>query len=76
MIIADVIEVQEFPELAQLYAVRAVPKTVINNIAQILGAVPEETFVAKVLEMGQKEASEKRLQQPEEAQGMTTRLKE
>ncbi len=47
---ADVVEVQEFPSLAQRYRVMGVPKTVINETVQFLGAVPEETFVGKVLE--------------------------
>ena len=47
---ADVVEVQEFPYMAQRYRVMGVPKTVINETLQFLGAVPEETFVGKVLE--------------------------
>lgn len=47
---ADVIEVQEFPYIAQKYRVMGVPKTVINETVQIMGAVPEETFMNKVLE--------------------------
>lgn len=37
---ADVIEIQEFPELAQKYQVRGVPKTLINEKEELLGAVP------------------------------------
>ena len=47
---ADVIEVQEFPNLARKYMVSGVPKTVINNKVQFVGAVPEATFIGKVLE--------------------------
>ena len=47
---ADVVEVQEFPSMAQRYRVMGVPKTVINETVHFLGAVPEETFVGKVLE--------------------------
>lgn len=46
---ADVIEVQEFPDLAQRYRVMGVPKTVINESVQFVGAVPEEAFVENVL---------------------------
>lgn len=49
-IIADVIEVQEFPFLSQRYMVTGVPKIVINDRVQFVGAVPEATFVDKVLE--------------------------
>ncbi len=47
---ADVVEVQEFPFLAQRYMVTGVPKTVINNRVQFVGAVPEAVFVDKVME--------------------------
>ena len=36
--------------LAQRYMVSGVPKTVINNSVQFVGAVSEEAFVDKVLE--------------------------
>ena len=49
---ADVVEVEEFPTLARMYSVRGVPKTVINQVIQFVGAVPEEHFVAKVLQAG------------------------
>ena len=39
------IEVTEFPDLAQKYHVNGVPKTVIDDEVEILGAVPEEEFV-------------------------------
>ena len=53
---ADVIEAQEFPYLAQSYGVRAVPKTVINNAIEILGAVPEPVLVQRMLTaVGQEE---------------------
>jgi hypothetical protein len=46
---ADVVEASEFPELSQRYAVSAVPKTVVNDAVEILGARPEGAFVAEVL---------------------------
>jgi len=49
-IVADVIEVQEYPQLVQAYAFRGVPKTVINEHLTFTGAVPEGTFVQRVLE--------------------------
>lgn len=49
LIRADVVEVQEFPYLAQTYRVQAVPKTVINNTVEVLGAVPEQALLQKVL---------------------------
>ena len=46
LILADVIEANEFPELSERYGVRSVPKTVINDRVQFLGSLPE----AKVLD--------------------------
>jgi hypothetical protein len=64
LITSDVIEVQEFPTLAQTYAVRGVPKTVMGTTSplagvapqvQFVGAVPEAEFVDRVLQAGTKE---------------------
>jgi len=48
-ILAEVIEVQEFPQLAQQYGVRSVPKTIINDMTEVQGAVPEFTFLDRIL---------------------------
>ena len=40
----------EYPELVQQYRITGVPKTVINDVADILGAVPEAQFVESVME--------------------------
>ena len=45
---ADVIEAQEFPDLARRYAVRGVPKIVINDEVEFVGALPESQFLAYV----------------------------
>ena len=45
---ADVVEVSEFPDLAQRYMVRGVPKTVINDSVEFVGNVPETTFVEHI----------------------------
>ena len=55
---ADVVEVQEYPHLAQAYAVRGVPKTVINDRVSFTGAVPEATFVQRLLEAVGADAAE------------------
>ncbi len=44
-ITADVVEVSEFPDVASRYAVRGVPKTVINDTVEFLGNVPEPIFL-------------------------------
>ena len=46
---ADVIEANEFPSLSARYAVQAVPKTVVNDRVEFLGAMPEERFLREVL---------------------------
>jgi predicted DsbA family dithiol-disulfide isomerase len=43
-VIADVVEVSEFPDMAQRYGVRGVPQTVINDAVQFVGNVPEPVF--------------------------------
>lgn len=46
---ADVVDVSEFPHLGQKYSVMGVPKTVINEQIEIVGAVPEAQFIAHVI---------------------------
>jgi predicted DsbA family dithiol-disulfide isomerase len=48
------VEVAEFPHLAHRYAVRAVPKVVINEKVSFEGAYPEEEFLRKVIEASAK----------------------
>jgi predicted DsbA family dithiol-disulfide isomerase len=48
-ITADVVEVSEFIDMAQRYQVRGVPKTVVNEHIEIMGAVPEPRFIQEVL---------------------------
>ncbi|MSQ40201.1 MAG: hypothetical protein EXR55_00760 [Dehalococcoidia bacterium] len=71
-ITAEIIEAQEFPDLARLYNVMAVPKTVINGTVQFVGAVPEKTLLRRVLEaIGEELAGE---DEKEEGVGGTTTL--
>jgi predicted DsbA family dithiol-disulfide isomerase len=48
-ITADVVEVSEFIDMAQRYRVQGVPKTVVNDRIEIVGAVPEPRFVQEIL---------------------------
>ena len=48
-ITADVVEVSEFIDMAQRYRVQGVPKTVVNDRVEFLGAVPEPRFIQEVL---------------------------
>ena len=51
LIHATCIEATEFMDLSRQYRVTGVPKTVVNGTIEILGAVPEETFVRTVLQL-------------------------
>jgi predicted DsbA family dithiol-disulfide isomerase len=42
---ATCVEATEFIELTRRYRVTGVPKTIVNDKIEILGAVPEDTFV-------------------------------
>jgi glutaredoxin-like protein len=46
---ASGVEVTEFPDLARRYAVSGVPKTVVDDRVEILGALPEQAFVEQAL---------------------------
>ena len=49
MISADVIDSNEFPTLAQKYAVIGVPKVVINEKVEFMGAFSEDLFAEHVV---------------------------
>ena len=49
MVKADVIDASEFPTLAQKYAVIGVPKIVINEKVEFMGAFSEDLFAEHVL---------------------------
>jgi glutaredoxin-like protein len=46
---ADAVDASEFPDLADQYHVRGVPRTVANDTVHIEGAVPEATLLAELL---------------------------
>jgi predicted DsbA family dithiol-disulfide isomerase len=48
-IMAFAVEATEFPDLARRYQVSGVPKTVVNDTVQILGALPQEMFIEQAL---------------------------
>jgi predicted DsbA family dithiol-disulfide isomerase len=43
------VEATEFPDLARRFRVSGVPKTVVDEEIEILGALPEEAFVEQAL---------------------------
>jgi glutaredoxin-like protein len=54
-ITAYAVEVTEFPDLARRYRVTGVPKTVAGDV-EILGALPEDDFIAQALGDAQTES--------------------
>ncbi len=60
---ADMVEASEFPHLANRYDVYGVPRTVINEVIHVEGAVPEASLVPEVMrvmndaEMGRLQAA-------------------
>ena len=48
-ITAFAVEATEFPDLARRFRVSAVPKTVVNDDVEVLGALPESAFVDQAL---------------------------
>lgn len=53
---ADMVEAMEFPELADHYGVYGVPRTVINEVIHIEGAVPEGYFINELMKVTDPEA--------------------
>jgi glutaredoxin-like protein len=49
-ITAYAVEATEFPDLSRQYQVTGVPKTVVNDQVEILGALPPDAFVAQALD--------------------------
>ena len=52
---ADVVEATEFPDLSQRYEVRSVPKIVVNDTVEFVGAQPEPRFMAAIAKAVRKE---------------------
>jgi len=46
----SIVEATEFPELVRRYQISGVPKTVVDDRVEILGALPEEMFVPQVVQ--------------------------
>jgi predicted DsbA family dithiol-disulfide isomerase len=51
LITADAIEATEFMDLSRKYHVTGVPKTIVNETIEIMGALPEQMFVRQALDM-------------------------
>ena len=53
-ITAYAVEATEFPDLARRYMVNGVPKTVVNDEIEILGALPQDEFIEQALQLPSK----------------------
>ena len=51
-IVATSVEATEFMDLSRKYRVTGVPKTIVNDSIEILGALPEDQFVQAALQTG------------------------
>ena len=51
---AVAVEAMEFPELSDEHGVSGVPHTVVNGAGSFVGALPEDAFVAKVMQLAQR----------------------
>ncbi len=49
LVTADMIEATEFPHLAERYHVHGVPRTVIQDVIHIEGALPEQQVIQKLM---------------------------
>jgi hypothetical protein len=47
---ADAVDAQEFFDLSRRYRVTGVPKTIVNDTIEIMGALPEADFIDAVLQ--------------------------
>jgi len=48
-ITALAVEATEYPDLARKYRVTGVPKSVVNDKVEIMGALPQDLFVEQAL---------------------------
>jgi hypothetical protein len=53
---ATCVEATEFMDLSRKFRVTGVPKTIVNESIEILGALPEEMFVREVLGLPEADA--------------------
>jgi predicted DsbA family dithiol-disulfide isomerase len=50
-ITTSAVEATEFMELTRRYQVTGVPKTIVNETIEIMGALPEDMFVRAALQL-------------------------
>ena len=58
LVTADMVEAMEFPHLANKYDVYGVPRTVINELIHIEGAIPEDMLMEELMKVNDKNEME------------------
>jgi len=56
-ITAFAVEATEYPDLARRYRITGVPKTIVNDDVEILGALPQDDFIEQALALAPGKAS-------------------
>ena len=56
-ITSHAIEATEFADLSRRYRVTGVPKTIVNETIEIMGALPEDMFVRAALQIPDQNAA-------------------
>jgi protein-disulfide isomerase len=54
-IVSDMIELAEFPDIAEKYNIQGVPKIIINDTHVVVGEMPEADFAQEILKAVGKE---------------------
>ena len=54
---SDAVEATEFMELSRKFRVTGVPKTIVNETVEIMGALPENMYVRAVLQLAEEGAA-------------------
>ena len=57
LIRASSVEATEFLDLSRKYRVTGVPKTIVNETREILGALPEDAFVRAIVQPPDEDAA-------------------
>lgn len=56
-ITSHAIEAMEFTELSRKFRVTGVPKTIVNDEVEIMGALPENLYVRAALQISEEDAA-------------------
>ena len=57
-LLVDIVESNEFPEISNLYGIRGVPTSIIDQSVSVVGAQPPQQFLATIKEHIESKRSE------------------